>query len=223
MYTALQTRLRVLQFDNNQAMKLKLNEVARDSRLAEIFTEVAGFDKGADNMNRLHKLEMAMIEFMSGDPRRIQHFVKVHALSRLLGKEEELSEQTLYTLEAAALVHDIGIRPGEEKYGAGKVTGKIQEEEGPEPARELLTRLGFDSDTVERVAFLVGHHHTYDKIDGPDYQILVEADFMVNMYEDHCSKEKAERVYKKIFKTRSGRKMCRTMFGLAVDGKDMEE
>ena len=34
---------------------------------------------------------------------------------------------------------------------------------------------------TERVAYLIGHHHTYDKIEGMDYQILVEADFLVNI------------------------------------------
>jgi hypothetical protein len=35
-----------------------------------------------------------------------------------------------------------------------------------------------------RICFLIGHHHTYTKIDGPDFQILVEADFPVNIDED---------------------------------------
>jgi len=36
---------------------------------------------------------------------------------------------------------------------------------------------------------LIGNHHTYDKIDGIDFQILVEADFLVNIYEDEINKE----------------------------------
>ena len=38
--------------------------------------------------------------------------------------------------------------------------------------------------TRERICYLIGHHHTYDKIDGTDYQILVDADFLVNLYEE---------------------------------------
>lgn len=37
--------------------------------------------------------------------------------------------------------------------------------------------------------YLVGHHHTYKDIDGLDYQILVEADFLVNYFEDGLDKE----------------------------------
>ena len=48
----------------------------------------------------------------------------------------------------------------------------------------MLGRLHFDEKIIRRVSYLVGHHHTYDQIDGLDYQILVEADFLVNLYED---------------------------------------
>ena len=48
-----------------------------------------------------------MIRYYQGDPKHIQHFVKVHSFSRLIGQGEGLDESTMYTLEAAALVHDI--------------------------------------------------------------------------------------------------------------------
>lgn len=59
---------------------------------------------------------------------------------------------------------------------------------GPDEAEKLLNKLGVDEKIIERVCFLVGHHHTYNMIDGLDYQILVEADFLVNAYEDNLSK-----------------------------------
>ena len=37
---------------------------------------------------------------------------------------------------------------------------------------------------VERICYLIGHHHTYKDVDGADYQLLLEADFLVNAYED---------------------------------------
>lgn len=46
-------------------------------------------------------------------------------------------------LEAAAYVHDIGIKPAEKKYGS--CGGKLQEQEGPAAAKEILERLGFDA------------------------------------------------------------------------------
>lgn len=81
-------------------------------------------------------------------------------------------------------------------------------------AQQLLERLGFTSDVISRVKFLVAHHHTYDCIDGIDYQILVEADFIVNMDEDEMSIDAINRCVEKIFKTQSGIKICNNLFGI---------
>ncbi len=153
-----------------------------------------------------------MIKYYFGDPKRIQHFTKVYAYSKLIGEMENLNEKTQFILEVAAVVHDIGIKVCEEKYG--ECGGKRQEQEGPEIARDMLEKLGFEQPVVERVCYLVGHHHTYQNIDGMDYQILVEADFLVNMYEDNLPKENVINAYEKIFRTKSGKQLCRNMFGL---------
>lgn len=153
-----------------------------------------------------------MIAYDKGDPRRIQHFMKVHDFARTIGQLEGLDEQTLYILESAAVVHDIGIHVCEEKYVSCE--GKLQEKEGPALAKEMLERLGYEQEVINRICYLVGHHHTYTNIDGVDYQILVEADFLVNMYEDGVSPDAVRKAYQNIFKTESGRKICRNMFGL---------
>lgn len=163
-------------------------------------------------MSRLNNLYRKMIEFYRGDPARIQHFVKVHSFAKLIGEEEHLEEKTLYILEAAAYVHDIGIRPAEAKFG--RCDGKLQEQEGPAEAEKMLKSLGFEQDVIERVSYLVGHHHTYTDIDGMDYQILVEADFLVNILEDGLAKEAALQAYQNIFKTESGKNICQEMFAL---------
>ncbi len=160
----------------------------------------------------LNTLFSEMIQYYGGNARQIQHFVKVHAFAKLIGELENMEEETLEILEAAAYVHDIGIKPAEEKFGSCE--GPLQEKEGPPVAKEMLERLGFEERIVERVCFLVGHHHTYTEIDGMDYQILVEADFLVNLYEDASDKGTVEAVYKNIFRTESGKRICREMFAL---------
>ena len=70
----------------------------------------------------------------------------------------------------------------------------------------------FDQDVSERVQYLIAHHHTYNNIDEIDYQILVEADFLVNIMEDGLSKEAALKAYESIFKTTCGKMICREMF-----------
>lgn len=156
------------------------------------------------------RLLTAMMEYDRGDAPRIQHFIKVYEFARIIGKLEKLDEHTQLILESAAIVHDIGIHVAEQKYGSSN--GKYQEIEGPAEAEKLLKVLGWPSDVTERVSYLVGHHHTYRNMDGLDYQILVEADFLVNLYEDDISPAGQKHAYEKIFKTESGKLLCRTLY-----------
>ena len=161
----------------------------------------------------LEPLILKMISYDHGSPERIQHFLKVHSFAKTIAVSEQLDEKTLFITEAAAIVHDIGIRLCLEKYGDGN--GKLQEKEGPALAEQMLSELRFEKDVIERVSFLVGHHHTYTGIDGLDYQILVEADFLVNMCEDELSEEALQNAYRNIFRTESGKKICREMYDIA--------
>lgn len=152
----------------------------------------------------------AMIAYYAGDPKRVQHFLKVYEFAKLIGEAEGLPEDEQHILRTAAIVHDIGIKVSVEKYGSSG--GKYQEKEGPGVAEPMLRRLEYAEDVIERVLFLIAHHHTYDNIEGMDYQILVEADFLVNLFEDGSSRETAERVREKIFRTETGRKYLETLF-----------
>lgn len=163
-------------------------------------------------MPQIQELIREMIRFYTGDPARVQHFLKVHSFARLIGMGESLDAEMLGTLEAAAVVHDIGIKPAEEKYGSA--VGPLQEKEGAPLAAEMLARLGYDRTHTARVVYLVGHHHTYTLIDGADYQILVEADFLVNLFEGNASREAILAALENIFKTQTGRDVCREMFGV---------
>ena len=160
----------------------------------------------------INKLHLAMIELYKGDAKRIQHFCKVHSYAKLIAETENVDKKCLFTIEAAALTHDIGIHICEEKYGS--CNGKLQEKEGPAIAEKLLGELGFDRNVSERVQYLIAHHHTYGNINEMDYQILVEADFLVNIMEEGSSKEAAIKAYQNIFKTSCGKKICREMFGI---------
>ena len=160
-------------------------------------------------INRLH---MAMIELNKGDAKRIQHFCKVHSYARLIAQMENVDDQSLFIIETAALKLDFRIHICEEKYG--ECGGKLHEKEGHAIEARLIERLVFDSEVSERVQYLIGHHHTYNNIDGIDYQILVEADFLVNICDDNLAKDAALKAYNNIFKTESGKKICREMFGL---------
>ena len=81
----------------------------------------------------LSRLMREMIKYDSGDVKRIQHLVKVHDFARIIGIAEDMGEEELFVLEAAAILHDIGIHAAEAKYG--NCSGKYQEELGPDEAR----------------------------------------------------------------------------------------
>lgn len=151
-----------------------------------------------------------MMGYYAGDPKRIQHFLKVYTFAKMIGEEEALPPEELFVLRTAAIVHDIGIRVSEEKYGSS--AGKYQEKEGPAVAEPLLLSCGYEEEVIDRVLFLIANHHTYDRIEGADYQILVEADFLVNLYEDGCSRETAENVKRNIFRTKAGIRCLEQMY-----------
>ena len=142
----------------------------------------------------IQQLTEKIIGYFSGDPKRIQHFIKVHAFSRYIGLRELLAEHDLFVLECAALVHDIGIKPAEVQYG--ECGGKLQERLGPPEAEKILTELGFAARDIERICCMIAHHHTYDVIEGMDLQILIEADFIVNLFEDGASMSAVTAAYR---------------------------
>ena len=152
----------------------------------------------------------AMIAYDKGDPMRIHHFLKVHSFAQLIGLGEGLDQGTQYILEIASIVHDIGIHKAEEVYGCSR--GPYQEELGPTEADALLTPLNIPRNVIDRVMYLVGHHHTYADIDGLDYQILVEADFLINVYEDNITPEAGRNAYLHIFRTETGKQLFRELY-----------
>jgi len=160
-------------------------------------------------MNEIFTVTQKMIEWFSGDRRRIQHLLKVHAYARHIAIGEGLDDAARTTVEIAALVHDIGIRPAEEQFG--RADGKLQEQLGPQAAREVLGDLCGVS-TLDRVAFLVGHHHTYTGVRDLDLRILIEADALVNLAEEDARPKAVQTWYRNVFRTQTGQWLCRTVF-----------
>ena len=151
-----------------------------------------------------------MIKYNSPDVRRINHAIKVYFFAVNIAEEEACDIDTFNTIVYAAILHDIGIHEAEEKYGSS--AGKFQEIEGPSVAKELLKDIELQEEIKNRIFYLIGNHHTYDKIDGIDFQILVEADFLVNIYEDEISRESIKSIKNKIFKTKKGIELLDTLY-----------
>ncbi len=163
-------------------------------------------------MSKVNDTINAMIEYFKGDVKRIHHFLKVYTIARTIGLNENLPEDVQYLVEIAAITHDIGIKVSEEKFGSA--AGEYQEQEGPAEAEKLLSGLGFEEEFIDKVCYLIAHHHTYKGFDNAPFRILVEADFLVNIYEEHISMELAKGIKTNIFRTESGKKMLEEMYGI---------
>lgn len=151
---------------------------------------------------KLSLLMRAMIKYDGGDVPRIQHFVKVHDFARMIGVAEDVGSEQLFILEAAAILHDVGIHAAEAKYGNSH--GKHQEELGPAEAKKVLADVGgFTEQQTERICWLIAHHHTYTNVTSQDHRILLEADFLVNSFEDNLSKEAIASFRENVFRSPS--------------------
>src|SRR5699024_1742969 len=119
-----------------------------------------------------------MIRESHGNLHDINHFLKVYAYARTIGVSEGLDPAAQTILEAAALLHDIACPLCREKYG--NTDGAYQEKEGAPLAAAFLQDSGLSPEAIDRVVWLVGHHHSPSAGEELDFRILLEADYLVN-------------------------------------------
>ena len=151
-----------------------------------------------------------MIEFYRGNLHDIDHFLKVWAMAKTIGELEGLDSHTQEVLELTAVVHDIACPLCREKYG--NTNGSNQELESPPLVETFFEGLPVDPADLARISWLVAHHHTYTGVDGLDYQILLEADFLVNAGESGYSRTVIEKFRQRVFRTKSGIRLLDSMY-----------
>ncbi len=164
--------------------------------------------------NRNARLIGWMINYHGVDVNLTEHMLKVYGYAKTIGELEGLDDRTQALLEAAAIVHDIGIPVSRRKYGSH--SGHYQELEGPAVALEAMEAVGgFSEAEKARVCNLVGRHHTYNDVDGADCRILLEADYLVNSQTGEASPEAVLAFMEKVFETKSAIKILKVMHGIA--------
>lgn len=156
------------------------------------------------------QLMKKMIDFSDGSMHDITHLLKVWGYARTLGMLEYLDSDTQFILEAAAITHDIACPLCRSKYG--HAAGPLQEKEGAILVRTFLSDADLPPSIVDRISYLVGHHHTLDTIDGIDYQILIEADYLVNAEECQYAPEDISNFSQLHFRTASGTALLRSIY-----------
>ena len=159
---------------------------------------------------KISKIMEKMIAFSNGNIHDIDHFVRVWSYAKTIAELEEIDSETQYILEVAAITHDIACPLCREKYG--NTNGKQQEEEGVPLVKEFLSDSEMTEVQIDRVAFLVGHHHTFTGIDSLDWQILIEADYIANATENGYSETNVSNFIQKIMKTDSGKSLAKDVF-----------
>lgn len=123
-----------------------------------------------------------MKKYFDEDMPRINHALRVLYYGEKILNMEQVEQPFIHcVVEMACIFHDIGIKESEKKYLSA--AAKYQELEGPPVAREIMLDILIRPDILERVCYLIGHHHTQRTVDGFDFQILWEADFLVNVEE----------------------------------------
>ena len=108
----------------------------------------------------------------------IEHTLKVLKNAKDIMKGENIGEEEKEFISIIAILHDIGAVEAQKKYGS--IDGVYQEKEGPEVAKEILKKVGYNKN-IDRICFIIGNHHTPSKIDGLDFQIQWEADLLENL------------------------------------------
>ena len=156
-----------------------------------------------------------MIERCDGNQYDINHFLKVWAYSKLIGELEGVSEDTLLTVQYAAIVHDIAC-PGLREQFDGRAPYEKQEMLG-EPLAEAFYGDSIPAEMLERVKYLVAHHHTYTGNDGIDHQILFEADFLTNAGEKEKHQKRARDMAEHVFRTAAGMSLLKDIFAVEFE------
>jgi len=125
------------------------------------------------------KLVVKLIEFFEKDFRRIEHDLSVLYESEKIVENREAFDRDIVI--SCALLHDVGIKISEEKFGYNN--GKTQEEFGPPIAENILYEIGLESEKIVKVKQIIANHHSPSRYDYIELEILKEADRIINTKE----------------------------------------
>jgi HD superfamily phosphodiesterase len=155
------------------------------------------------------RIGVEMKKYFGTDFKRVNHALKVARHAEQILKLE--GGNPLVVLGAAYL-HDIGIHEAEKKYQS--VSGQFQEQEGPPIAREILNRLDIEKEIVEEICDIIGHHHHPREEETLHFQILYEADWLVNIEEEGLKDdpEKLHKLIGRVFKTATGKRLAEELY-----------
>ena len=149
------------------------------------------------------KLIKDLEEYFGNDQKRIKHAKKVMDFSEELLRVEKAD---WHIVIPASILHDVGIKVGEEK--------NLQEKEGPKIAKKILLKHGFKKEDIEEICEIIAYHHTPGKINSLNFKVLYDADQLVNLKDDIKTSDKKEikKIIEKVFLTDNGKKKAEEIY-----------
>jgi HD superfamily phosphodiesterase len=152
------------------------------------------------------RVAVEMKRYFGSDFRRIGHATRVARYAEEINQGEGGNTAVILI---ASYLHDIGIKEAERKYNSS--APEHQHREGPPVARQLLTELGADSELIDEVCDIVGHHHAPRPEETANFKVLYDADLLVNLEEKQAEKSspaaQLEKIIERSFLTASGRQL----------------
>lgn len=155
------------------------------------------------------KLLRELEDYFEGDIKRINHAKNVMHFSEELLKQEKAD---WHIVIPASILHDVGIKIAEEKYGSS--AGHLQEKEGPVIARKILLKVGLKKEDIDEICEIIAHHHSPGKINTQNFKVLCDADWLVNLKDEIDTKDrtKLQAIIDKIFLTNSGKILAEKIY-----------
>ena len=152
------------------------------------------------------RLLVELKEYFGIDIKRINH------ARRVLDYAEEILRKeggSWHIVVPAAILHDVGIKIAEQKYGSN--SGHWQEKEGPAVAKRILLKLGFKKDEIEEICQIIRYHHSPGKINSLDFKIILDADWLVNLSEIK-GRDKKEEIIDDLFTTKTAKEIAKKVY-----------
>ncbi len=161
------------------------------------------------NVTIKQKLIQELKDFFGTDNKRINHALKVTEYAEEIIKEEK---GDWHIVIPAAILHDVGIKIAEEKYGSS--AGHLQEKEGPPIARKMLLKLGMNLDDIDEICEIIAHHHSPGVINTDNFKIINDSDWLVNLNDEVNikDKKKLKRIIDRVFLTKKGRRLAEKIY-----------
>ena len=155
------------------------------------------------------KLLQALRQHFGSDTKRITHAQRVMDFAEEILRKEGGG---WHIVIPASILHDVGIKPAEEKYASS--SGRLQEKEGPAIAEKILLELGCNHKNIKEICMIIAYHHTPGIVDTQNFKIVFDADWLVNFKDEVGTgdKEEISRLIHKIFFTKTARDIAEKLY-----------